>query len=222
MKFFIIIKKESKRVPNKNFKLLGVLPLWEHLITELKNEDVYIDTDSELLLENCKKYDYVKAYPREQKFICYENDNSINLSPALMMIENFLDQYVEDENEIIVTPHVTSPFIKKETIKRAALNLDQGYDSVQACVNHQEFCYFKGEPINFNPNVVQKTQELKPIQMGNGAFFIFTKKIFKRYKNRTGQNPYFYPIEYPESIEIDNLEDLEVAEAYYGRKHRNN
>ena len=27
-------------------------------------------------------------------------------------LDNFLDKYVEDENEIIVTPHVTSPFIK--------------------------------------------------------------------------------------------------------------
>jgi CMP-N-acetylneuraminic acid synthetase len=222
MKFFIIIKEESKRVANKNFKLLGALPLWEHLIRELSYEDVYIDTDSKLLLENCKKYDYVKAYSRKQKFIDYENDNSINLSPALMMIENFLDQHVEDENEIIITPHVTSPFIKKETIKRAALKLNQGYDSVQACVDHREFCYFEGQPINFNPNVVQKTQELKPVQLGNGAFFIFTKKTFKKYKNRTGQNPYFYPIKYPESIEIDNLEDLEMAEAYYERKHKNN
>ena len=222
MKFFIIIKEESKRVANKNFKLLGALPLWEHLIRELSYEDVYIDTDSKLLLENCKKYNHVKAYPREQKFIDYENDSSINLSPALMMIENFLDQHVRDENEIVATPHVTSPFIKKETIKKAALKLDHGCDSVQACVNHQEFCYFEGQPVNFNPTVIQKTQELKPVQLGNGAFFIFTKKTFKKHKNRTGQNPYFYPIKYPESIEIDNLEDFEVAEAYYERKHKNN
>jgi CMP-N-acetylneuraminic acid synthetase len=222
MKFFIIIKKDSKRIPNKNFKLLGEFPLWEHLIKELKDEDVYIDTDSEKLLLDCKKYSYIKAYPREQKFIDYENDSSINLSPALMMIENFLDHHVRDENEVIITPHVTSPFIKKQTIIDASLKLNEGYDSVQACVNHKEFCYFKGQPVNFNSVVIQKTQELEPVQMGNGAFFIFTKKIFKRYKNRTGQNPYFYPIEYPESIEIDNLEDLEVAEAYYGRKHRNN
>ena len=222
MKFFIIIKKDSKRVPNKNIKPLGSMPLWKHLITELINEEVYIDTDSELLLDEFKNYSYIKAYPRSQKFIDYENESSTKLSPALMMIENFLDQYVTDENEIIVTSHVTSPFIKIETIKKAALKLKEGYDSVQACVNHQEFCYFKDRPVNFNPDVVQKTQDLKPVQLGNGAFFIFTKKTFKSQKNRTGQNPYFYPIEYPESIEIDNLEDLEVAEAYYERKHKNN
>ena len=37
-----------------------------------------------------------------------------------MMIRNFLKNHVEDENEIIVTPHVTSPFLKRSTIIKAA------------------------------------------------------------------------------------------------------
>ena len=38
------------------------------------------------------------------------------LSPALLMIDNFLDTFVKNDNEIIVTTHVTSPFLKKKTI----------------------------------------------------------------------------------------------------------
>ena len=53
--------------------------------------------------------------------------------------------------------------------------------------------------------------------MGNGAFFIFTKKTFKENRNRTGKNPYFYPITFPESIEIDNKEDWELAKRVYER-----
>jgi CMP-N-acetylneuraminic acid synthetase len=96
----------------------------------------------------------------------------------------------------------------------AILYLDQGYDSVQACTAHQEFAYYQGTPINFDPSVVQKTQDLEPILLGNGAFFIFTKKTFKECKNRTGKNPYFYPLSFPESIEIDNHEDLNVAKKW--------
>ena len=62
--------------------------------------------------------------------------------------------------------------------------------------------------------VVQKTQDLTPIIMGNGAFFIFTKKTFKKYKNRVGGNPYFYPLDFKEAIEIDNEEDFELAEKF--------
>ena len=102
-------------------------------------------------------------------------------------------------------------------IKEAAEKLNEGYDSVLACTEHQEFTYFKGKPVNFNPEVIQKTQDLEPVIMGNGAFFIFTKKIFKENNNRTGQNPYFYPITFPESVEIDNEPDFKLARGVYGK-----
>jgi hypothetical protein len=47
--------------------------------------------------------------------------------------------------------------------------------------------------------------------MSNGAFFIFRKKTFIKYKNRIGKNPFYYELDFPESIEIDNKEDLYLA-----------
>jgi len=214
MKIFIIIKKDSERVPNKNFLKLGGIPLWKHLISELQGEAVFIDTDSPAVIRECKNYPWVTAYPRKQKFIDFENNKSINLSPALMMIDNFLNHYVTDDNEVIVTSHVTSPFIKKTTIKKAALKLGEGYDSVQSCVEHHEFCYLNGSPVNFKPDVIEKTQNLTPVVMGNGAFFIFTKKTFGKNKNRAGLKPYFFPLSFKESIEIDTQEDFQLATKY--------
>jgi len=63
-------------------------------------------------------------------------------------------------------------------------------------------------------DVVSKTQDLEPVIMGNGAFFIFTKKEFIKNKNRTSENNYFYPINFPESVEIDTLDDFKLAEMY--------
>ena len=214
MKFFIIIKENSERLPDKNFLELGDKPLFKHLLGELEGEEVFIDTDSWMLYSRLKNSN-VTCYMRNQKFVNLETDGDFKVSPVLLMIENFLDNYVDDENEIIVTPHVTSPFIKLDTIIKASKKLDEDYDSVQACTEHQEFTYFKGQPVNFNPNVVQKTQDLEPVVMGNGAFFIFTKKTFKENNNRTGKNPYFYPKTFPESIEIDNYKDWELAERVY-------
>lgn len=211
MKHFIYIKENSKRVKDKNFVFVGGQPLWGNLVSELTGEDVYIDTDSEVVEFACRSIDHVTCYKRLQKHIDIEEDEQFNLSPALLMIDRFLDMYVEDENEIIVTPHVTSPFIKLETIKDAAKKLEEGYDSVQACTVHQEFAYYKDEPINFEPSVVQKTQDLEPIKLGNGAFFIFTKKTFKENKNRVGKKPFLYPLSMPESIEIDTYQDLSLA-----------
>ena len=66
-------------------------------------------------------------------------------------------------------------------------------------------------PINFDPKVVNKTQNLRPVYMLNGSFFIFKKKTFKKYNNRIGTNPYYYELKFPESVEIDNKEDLYLA-----------
>ncbi|MAG02132.1 hypothetical protein CMI42_02240 [Candidatus Pacearchaeota archaeon] len=214
MKFFIIIKEKSERLPDKNFLELGEKPLYSHLLNELDGEDVYVDTDSEFIYTELWNGS-VTCYKRNQKFIDLENDLDYKVSPVLLMIDNFLDTYVSDDSEIIVTPHVTSPFIKLSTIVDAIKYLDKGYDTVQACTEHKEFTYFNGKPVNFDENVVQKTQDLKPVVMGNGAFFIFTKKTFKENNNRTGKNPYFYSLTVPESIEIDDVDDWYLAKSVY-------
>ena len=130
MIFFIIIKHNSSRIKKKNFKKIGSLQMWEHLISKLKGQKVFIDTDSELIIKKIKKkFPWVKVYLREKKFIHLEK--SMSASPTLMMIKNFLEKYVENKEEIIVTTHVTSPFIKIKTIKKAAKKLKK-YDSVAA------------------------------------------------------------------------------------------
>ena len=213
MKFFIIIKEESERLPNKNFLTLGGIPLYRHLLNGLALEDVYIDTDSDRIFNECKTLIHVTCYKRDQKYIELENNIEFGVSPVLLMIENFLTKYVQDENEVIITPHVTSPYITLKTMLDATKKLST-YDTVCACTEHKEFTYFKGQPVNFNSEVVSKTQDLEPVIMGNGAFFIFTKKEFMKNKNRTSKNNYFYPITFPESIEIDTYEDFRLAEMY--------
>ena len=54
MKHFIYIKENSQRVQRKNFQPVANLPLWKNLIYRLSGEDVYIDTDSEEILQECK------------------------------------------------------------------------------------------------------------------------------------------------------------------------
>jgi CMP-N-acetylneuraminic acid synthetase len=214
MVFFIIIKKKSQRIKNKNFKRVGSKELWKHLVLELKGEKVFIDTDSYKIIKDCGRYfPWVVAFPRNKEHIKFEEKKSI--SPVLLMIENFIKKYVVNNNEIIVNTHVTSPFIKLCTIKEAAKKLKK-YDSVAAVTKYYNFAWLKNKynklvPINFNPKEVNKTQNLNPIVMSNGAFFIFKKKTFIRYKNRIGKKPFYYELDFPESIEIDDKEDLYLA-----------
>ena len=216
MKFFIIIKEKSQRIKKKNFVTLGTKQLWKHLILELKGQKIFVDTDSKKVISDCKKnFPWVFTYPREKKFIKLEEKT--NTSPTLLMIDNFLNNFVKNSDEIIICTHVTSPFLKLKTIKKAIKKLKK-HDSVTSVTKHQEFSWMlKGKknkkffPINFNPKVVSKTQNLDPVYMSNGSFFIFRKKTFQKYNNRIGKNPYYYELKFPESIEVDNKEDLNLA-----------
>jgi N-acylneuraminate cytidylyltransferase len=214
MLFFIIIKHDSLRIKKKNFKKIGKYQMWEHLIHTLKGQKVFIDTDSPAVIKKCnKQFPWVKAYERNKEFIQLEK--SKNASPTLKMIKNFLNKYVENDNEIIVTTHVTSPFLKINTIKKAAKKLKY-YDSVAAVTKDYNFAWLENKnkkliPVNFNPNIITKTQNLNPIIQSNGAFFMFKKKTFMKYNNRIGKKPYYYEINFPESIEIDTNEDLKLA-----------
>ena len=214
MVFFIIIKHNSQRIKNKNFKKIGKLELWKHLITTLKGEKVFVDTDSPKIINSCRKsFPWVKAYSRNKEFIKLEKTKKA--SPTLLMIKNFLSKYVNNPNEVIVTTHVTSPFLKLKTIKKAVNKL-KSFDSVAAVTKDYNFAWIENKNkklifINFNPKVVVKTQNLNPIVQSNGAFFIFKKKTFMKYNNRLGKKPYYFEMNFPESIEIDVKEDLDLA-----------
>ena len=180
MHIFIIIKHTSSRIKKKNFRKIGKFQMWEHLIRTLKGQKVFIDTDSDYILKKCTKYfPWVKAYKRNKKFIKLEK--SQDSSPTLLMIKNFLNKYIKNNNEIIVTTHVTSPFLRIKTIKNAIKKL-KNHDSVAAVTKDYNFAWLKKNkkyrPINFNPKKITKTQNLNPVLMSNGAFFIFKKKNF--------------------------------------------
>ena len=220
IKFFIIIKSKSERVYNKNFKKIRNVELYKYLLNELKNEEVYIDTDSSKILKLAKKDTLLKRfkiYKRNQKFIDLENSSRFKLSPALLMIRNFIDNYCND-NDIIVSSHVTSPFIKINTIYSAIEYLSKGYDSVSSVTVNHEFALAKQgknyKRLNFSDKKVNKTQDLNPIILLNGSFFIFKAKTFKKFNSRYSNKHYYYEIKYPESIDINYIEDFHQAENY--------
>jgi len=212
IKFFIIIKNKSERIKGKSFLKIGRYPLWEHFLRKFKsNDQVFIDTDSEeIYKKGKKKFKNFVFYKREKKFIDYENSGV--KSPVLFMIKNFLLKYIKNDNDIIVTTHITSPFIKRSQFIDASKKIKK-YEFVHSVTSHKEFAWIrknnKTEKINFG-KVVKKTQSLDPILFSNGAFFIFKKKNFLKYNNRLGKKNYFYDLGFPESLELDNNKDVNL------------
>lgn len=217
MKMFTIIKEMSERVNQKNFRLLGGKPLWRHTIDEFAGCDVYINTDSERLLgdSSLAQSESLTLIARKQKHIDWENRVTELGSPVNDMLGDFFDEYVEDPEEPVVLFHVTSPFLKLSTVMDAVQYLSAGYGSVQSVVKIQDYVWIQenGEltPINFNPGHLNRTQDLPPIFVSRGAFFILDKTGFQKTRTRDVEPRFLYPLSGSEAIDIDTNDDFEFA-----------
>jgi len=208
MKIFIPIKEKSQRVPSKNFRLFNGVPLYKHTLYKLKDFEVWVDTDSDLILEEIKKDEklsHVKGYKRTNRL----RGHRVSVCD---LISHFICKMdLEDYEEIICQLHVTSPFLAVETIKDAYKKFDEGYDSVVSCTAIQTRLWRKESygmcPVNHNPLKLEQTQDLPTLYEENSAFYIFTPEVLCKTGTRVGKNPYFYPISAPYNMDIDTEED---------------
>lgn len=218
-KLFLIIKDRSERVKKKNFRPIQGVPLHEYFMAKRNAFDIYIDTDSDDILNFYQgdEWSHVHAYRRLQEHVDIEEQG--NISPAPLMIERFAKTHLGPDDTII-TSHLTSPFIQDETIL-SALELIGKHDSVCSVEPIQEFAVDRigdaGQPINFDLERVVKTQSLEPIGVVKGAFFIIKAATFlSNGLQRISSNHYYYPISKIEAIDIDTEDDLIIADSIAG------
>ena len=129
-----------------------------------------------------------------------------------------------ERSEMVVLTHITSPFLKKETIFDAVKKLENNYEakSIHSVLQIQDFVWLKKDtlasPLNFKTDRVQRTQDLSPILVSKGAFFIARAEDILDQKKRLPEPLMFFPLNHIESVEIDNFEDLKFARIIRGAK----
>ena len=52
------------------------------------------------------------------------------------------------------------------------------YDSAFSAIVLQDYMWMNGKPFNYDMKNIVRTQDLDPIYMETGAFFIFRKEVF--------------------------------------------
>lgn len=87
----------------------------------------------------------------------------------------------------------------------------ENYDSSFSCSKIQTFCWFKNRPLNYDFKNVVKTQDIEPVFWETSAFYIFKSDILIKHGRRIGFNPYFVETNRIESIDIDDIEDYNLA-----------
>ena len=200
----------SKRVKNKNIRLLSGKPLISYVIeTALKtNLPVYVNTDCEIILEYIKDLGCIQ-YKRDKKFT---SDSSTNDE----FMEDFL-QNVSCEYVLQVLP--TSPFITIDEIN-SFLKEMQNFDTTVSVKDAQIGCVYKTQPINFHKTKKNPpSQEMEPVKvyatslMGwkSEVFLKNMKEIGSAYHGGNGSINYF-TLQGWSTIDIDNEFDFRLAE----------
>lgn len=210
--FFIPIKKNSQRVPGKNFRKLSGVPLYKNLLYKLKGRNVYVDTDSdeifyEIKNDNCLSN--INVFFREESLVG-------DKTSVCDLIKSFIEKKSIPDSTYICQLHVTSPFLKIETIDSSISILkSKKYDSIVSCSTIQSRLWREESygycPINHNPIKLEQTQDLPKIFEENSLFYIFNSGFFKKMNSRIGEFPYFYECDKIESIDIDTEKDWKFA-----------
>lgn len=207
MKIFIPIKHNSQRVPRKNFRLFGQEPLYKHCLMRYTNHEVFVDTDSDEIVEEItqdKRLRHVTVFRRNEKLV----GDTVSVCD---LIGNFITQF--NIEAPLAQIHVTSPFLSESTLVDAFSYINK-YDSVVACTEHKSRFWrwepYGACPVNHNPLKMEQTQDLPSLYEENSAFYIFRPEVLSG-GSRIGKNPYFYPVSYPENLDIDTEEDWEAA-----------
>lgn len=119
--------------------------------------------------------------------------------------------------DVYMFSHCTSPFVTVEHFEECINAVRNGkYDSSFTGEKIQKLLWTdENKPLNFEPDKIPRTQDLKPIYNEIPAAYVFTKEVFLNYKRRIGINPHITEVSGVECVDIDYPEDFEIADAIY-------
>lgn len=207
------MKGHSERIPRKNMKLLAGRPLCYYMLHNLSRSEcidtVVVNTDCENIAAYIESdFPGVKINWRAQNLIG-------DFVPMNKIIEQDVSAFPAD---IYLQTHSTNPFLKHPTIDAALSKykkaLGEGYDSMFSISPVYSRLYWENMiPINHNPSVLLRTQDLPKVCLENSLMYFFTASSFlENNGKRIGANPLLFSTKKIESIDIDTPEDFEMAE----------
>ena len=216
MKYTVIIpaRENSKRIKNKNIKILGNIPLIEHTIKFAiqTDYDIIVTSDSYNIKILCEKYPNVIFHNRKKEL---SEDNT----PTLDVLKNVIETYSLTSNIILLQP--TSPIRSRETLNSLIKLFESTGDTVFGVekIDNPRYGKIKNsqyQPINYSAGT--RSQDIDDIYRENGNIYVFNKDniLQKKFYN---EKMSCIEIKENERIDIDTEIDFLVAEELIKRKN---
>lgn len=205
---FIPIKLNNERLPGKNTMMLNGKPMCDYIFETISGietiDEKYVYCSDESILQYMGSY--IEKGLRFFKRDVYLDGYNIK---GLDIIRSFVKDV---EADIYVLTHVTQPFTKTSSIQKALDKVISGeYDSAFSAVALQDYMWINGKPFNYDIKNIVRTQDLDPVYMETGAFYIFKKEVITEMGQRIGKKPFVFEIDQFEAVDIDTPKDFEFA-----------
>jgi len=209
----------SKRLPNKNFLLLGGIPLLAHsILYAQKNKDfidaVYVSTDDAAIKKIALHYG---AHVIERP-----DALSGDFEPTISCVQHVLDS-IPDAVESVVLLQPTNPLRPKNLLKEVFERYQRSdADSLfTVSRNHQKLGKIENdcfEPYNYTMG--QRSQDLEPLYFENGLLYV-TKANLIREGKIVSENSIPYEVNHIfATVDIDTQDDFDYAEYLINKSSR--
>jgi len=204
----------SKRLPEKNTKLLGNIPLLAHSILYAKQnsaiiDEIYVSTNDDKIKKIALEYG-AKVIDRPESL-------SGDLEPTVTALKHVLES-IEKEIENVILLQATNPLRPENLLKDAFdLYLKGNHDSLfTVSRNHQKFGKInEGKFVPFNYEIGQRSQDLEPLFFENGLLYITkSEKILNDIIISKDALPFEINHTFA-SVDIDTQEDFDYAQYLY-------
>lgn len=205
------MRHNSVRVPMKNYRLLAGKPLYQHIISTLLQcpeiSEVAVDTDSPVVVDGLRaQFPQVRIIERPAHLTA----DTVPMNEILMYDTGQI------EADFYLQTHSTNPLLRPETISRALrtfIDHYPAYDSLFSVTRVQtRFWDALARPVNHNPAILLRTQDLPPLYEENSCLYLFKRQTLELHRTRIGERPYLFEIEKTEAQDIDEESDFLIAD----------
>lgn len=216
---FVPMRHESERVPGKNYRPLGGRPLFHHIVGVLlacrEIDEVVIDTDSDLIARSATEvFPGVRIVRRPDHLL----GGDVPMNEILLHDVDVVDA------DLCVQTHSTNPLLRPETVSaaiRALLDRRPRYDSLFTVTPlHTRLWWPDGRPVNHDPDVLLRTQDLPPVMVENSCLYVFDPDTLRLRRNRIGERPLLWPMRAAEAVDIDDEIDWHVVETLWREREK--
>jgi len=206
----------SKRLPGKNKKFLGGIPLIEHSVNYASlNSDIIdkiiVSTDD----PEVKGFGLSKSIQFINRPACISGDKATTLSALQHVLENINETY-----DFVILLQPTNPLRPKNLLIDCWKTiLDTNSESLfTVSRNYRKFGKIENDNFKpFNYTFGQRSQELEPLYYENGLLYIAKADMIKNGK-LMDENSFPYLVDHPfAEVDIDEQVDFDYAEFLMNR-----